>query len=319
MGRDASGRRRRRIPRLDRRAAWTRLRDAAQTFDDLGYDHLWTSDHLMASGGDRSGPYFECYSTLAALSQVTRRARLGSLVTCALYRNAGLLAKQAANVDLMSGGRLIFALGGGWDEDECSAYGYPFPPRQGGSRRSRRPLRQCCACGASRSWIWTASTYTCARPSAPLPRRAGHRSGPVHTGDVVCMPPPVSPTWPIGTSVSMNSGGSPTCWPRQVSRSEKFDTVDRSVFRLADVSGNNEALIRLLASQGRAARGGGNCVPEHFIGTPNSRRQGPGLRRRRRATHCAHVPRRGILRRVGDPVPAGGRSAGSPVTVNAEW
>jgi hypothetical protein len=108
-------------------AAWARLRDAAQAFEDLGYDHLWNSDHLMADGADRSGLYFEAYSTLAAVSQVTERARLGSLVTCALYRNAGLLAKEAANVDVMSNGRLIFALGGGWDEQGCAAYGFDFP------------------------------------------------------------------------------------------------------------------------------------------------------------------------------------------------
>lgn len=111
--------------------AWARARDAATAFDDLGYDHLWTSDHLLASGVDRSTPYFEAYTLLAGLSQVTRRAKLGALVTCALYRSAGMLAKQAAGVDALSGGRLLFALGGGWDEPECQAFGLPFPtPRE---------------------------------------------------------------------------------------------------------------------------------------------------------------------------------------------
>jgi alkanesulfonate monooxygenase SsuD/methylene tetrahydromethanopterin reductase-like flavin-dependent oxidoreductase (luciferase family) len=83
--------------------AWARLRDFSVAADDLGYDHLWTSDHLMAAGGDRTGLYFEAYTQLAALSQVTSSIRLGQIVTCAPYRNAALLAKQAANVDVFPG------------------------------------------------------------------------------------------------------------------------------------------------------------------------------------------------------------------------
>ena len=108
--------------------AWARARDAATAFDELGYDHLWTSDHLLASGTDRGTPYFEAYTLLAGLSQVTHRAKLGALVTCAFYRSAAVLAKSAAGVDALSDGRLLFALGGGWDEQECEAFGIPFPP-----------------------------------------------------------------------------------------------------------------------------------------------------------------------------------------------
>ena len=108
--------------------AWARLRDSAVTCcDRLGYDHVWISDHLMASFGDRTGQQFEAYSTLAALTQVTERARLGVIVTCALYRSVAMLAKQAAGIDVMSDGRLIFALGAGWDQGEFDAFGYPFP------------------------------------------------------------------------------------------------------------------------------------------------------------------------------------------------
>jgi alkanesulfonate monooxygenase SsuD/methylene tetrahydromethanopterin reductase-like flavin-dependent oxidoreductase (luciferase family) len=63
---------------------------------------------------------------LAALSQVTTRAELGQLVTCANYRNPGLLAKEAACVDVFSGGRLILGIGAGWYEREYQAYGYPY-------------------------------------------------------------------------------------------------------------------------------------------------------------------------------------------------
>jgi alkanesulfonate monooxygenase SsuD/methylene tetrahydromethanopterin reductase-like flavin-dependent oxidoreductase (luciferase family) len=71
---------------------------------------------------------FEAFTTLAALSQRTERIRLGQLVTCASYRNAGLLAKEAACVDVFSGGRLILGLGAGWYEREYEAYGYGFLP-----------------------------------------------------------------------------------------------------------------------------------------------------------------------------------------------
>ena len=81
----------------------------------------------MASFGGRTGQQFEAYSTLAALTQVTQRTRLGVIVTCAQYRSVAMLAKQAAGIDVMSDGRLIFALGAGWDEGEFRAYGYPFP------------------------------------------------------------------------------------------------------------------------------------------------------------------------------------------------
>jgi alkanesulfonate monooxygenase SsuD/methylene tetrahydromethanopterin reductase-like flavin-dependent oxidoreductase (luciferase family) len=75
---------------------------------------------------------FEAYTMLAALSQRTTTIGLGELVTCASYRNAGLLAKEAACIDVYSAGRLILGLGAGWFGREYEAYGYPFlaPPER---------------------------------------------------------------------------------------------------------------------------------------------------------------------------------------------
>ncbi len=70
---------------------------------------------------------FEAFTTLAALAQHTSTIKLGQLVTCAAYRNAGVLAKEAACVDVFSGGRLILGIGAGWYEREYQAYGIPFP------------------------------------------------------------------------------------------------------------------------------------------------------------------------------------------------
>ncbi|MFM8304818.1 MAG: LLM class flavin-dependent oxidoreductase, partial [Actinomycetota bacterium] len=107
--------------------AWARSVELAQAIEALGYDHLWVYDHVETVPRREPTHVFEAFTMLAALSQRTERIRLGQLVTCAAYRNAGLLAKEAAGIDVMSGGRLILGLGGGWYEREYQAYGYPYP------------------------------------------------------------------------------------------------------------------------------------------------------------------------------------------------
>jgi alkanesulfonate monooxygenase SsuD/methylene tetrahydromethanopterin reductase-like flavin-dependent oxidoreductase (luciferase family) len=86
--------------------------------------------HLIfkAEGEAPHGPW-ECWSLLAALAASTRRMEIGTLVTCAGFRNPGLLAKMAETVDEISGGRLILGLGAGWHEPEYRAFGYPFERR----------------------------------------------------------------------------------------------------------------------------------------------------------------------------------------------
>jgi F420-dependent oxidoreductase-like protein len=112
----------------DGRAAWERTVELAQRAEDLGYDHLWVYDHVETVPRREPTHVFEAFTTLAALSQQTRTVRLGQLVSCAAYRNAGLLAKEAAGIDVMSGGRLILGLGAGWYQREYEAYGWRFPP-----------------------------------------------------------------------------------------------------------------------------------------------------------------------------------------------
>src|SRR5205807_6641603 len=96
--------------------------------DRLGYDHLWVYDHLETVPRREAERVFEAWTVLGALAQTTERARLGQLVTCASYRHPPLLAKQAATLDVASGGRLILGLGAGWYEQEYKAYGYEFMP-----------------------------------------------------------------------------------------------------------------------------------------------------------------------------------------------
>jgi F420-dependent oxidoreductase-like protein len=109
-------------------AKWATTVEVAQLAETLGYDSIWVYDHFHNVPVPTHEAVFECWTTLAALSQRTERIRLGQIVGCASYRNPGLLAKVAANIDVISGGRLDWGIGAGWYEHEYRAYGYEFPP-----------------------------------------------------------------------------------------------------------------------------------------------------------------------------------------------
>jgi F420-dependent oxidoreductase-like protein len=108
--------------------AWTRSVEIASLADEIGYDHIWVYDHVETVPRREPTHVFEAFTTLAALSQCTNRVQLGQLVTCSSYRNPGLLAKEAACIDVMSRGRLILGLGAGWYDAEYASYGYDFLP-----------------------------------------------------------------------------------------------------------------------------------------------------------------------------------------------
>lgn len=102
---------------------FTRIRDVVLECERLGYHSVWLDDHLMFE----NRPVLECWATLSALSAVTTRIRLGTMVSCASFRNPALLAKIAATIDVISGGRLEFGIGAGVQKAEHRAYGFPFP------------------------------------------------------------------------------------------------------------------------------------------------------------------------------------------------
>lgn len=120
--------------------AWANTKELAHRAEQLGYDHLWVYDHVETVPRRRPTHVFEAFTTLAALAQHTTTVQLGQMVTCAAYRNAGMLAKQAACVDVFSGGRLILGLGAGWYEREYRAYGYDFPSPRARLRILRETL-----------------------------------------------------------------------------------------------------------------------------------------------------------------------------------
>ena len=114
-------------------ATFDRVAGYAELAETLGYAQLWVSDHfwldLTRYGGSpsaRSGTP-ECWTMLSALAARTSRVRLGTLVMAVGFRSPALLAKMAATLDQLSGGRLDLGLGAGWNEAEFTENGLPFP------------------------------------------------------------------------------------------------------------------------------------------------------------------------------------------------
>jgi len=112
---------------------WPGLLDAGVRSERLGYDTLWTWDHLYPIVGSPTGPIFEGWLTLTAWAQATERIRIGLMVGANTFREPALTAKMATTFDHISGGRAILGIGGAWFETEHRAYGLEFgsgPPER---------------------------------------------------------------------------------------------------------------------------------------------------------------------------------------------
>ncbi len=118
------------LPEVEREVHWPEYLAMARRAEELGYDSLWLGDHLLyrfADGSSR-GPW-EAWTMLSALAASTSRIRLGPLVAATAFHSPAMLAKMAATVDEVSGGRLVLGLGAGWNETEFRAFGFPFDHR----------------------------------------------------------------------------------------------------------------------------------------------------------------------------------------------
>lgn len=103
------------------------IKKIALECEELGFDSIWVYDHFYPLSTPFDQPVFESWTTLTALALETKVIRLGTLMTCYLFRYPSVLAKMSATLDIISGGRLEFGIGAGWFEEECLAYGILFP------------------------------------------------------------------------------------------------------------------------------------------------------------------------------------------------
>ena len=119
------------LPEVERVVRWPEQLAMARATEAVGFDTVWVGDHLLYRWpgiAEARGPW-ECWTMLAAIAAVTSRITLGPLVASTSFHAPAMLAKQAATVDEISGGRLILGLGAGWNETEYCAFGFPFDHR----------------------------------------------------------------------------------------------------------------------------------------------------------------------------------------------
>jgi probable F420-dependent oxidoreductase len=118
------------LPEVEREVRWPEYVAMAKRAEELGFDSLWVGDHLLyrSADGTARGPW-EAWTMLAAIAAATSRITIGPLVASTAFHAPAMLAKQAATVDEISGGRLVLGLGAGWNEIEFRAFGFPFGER----------------------------------------------------------------------------------------------------------------------------------------------------------------------------------------------
>jgi F420-dependent oxidoreductase-like protein len=134
---------------------WATMRELARAADAGPFESIWVYDHFHTVPLPTDEATHEAWSLMSAFAASTTRVRLGQMCTCMGYRNPAYLAKVAATIDVISGGRVEMGIGGGWYEHEWRAYGYGFPgagDRLGMLDEGVQIMRQ----------LWTAGTATLA-------------------------------------------------------------------------------------------------------------------------------------------------------------
>jgi F420-dependent oxidoreductase-like protein len=123
------------------------LAQVARTAEQAGFESIWVMDHFwqIRGFGKPEQEMLEGYSALAFMAAVTSRARLGTMVTGAVYRYPGVLAKTVTTLDVLSGGRAWLGIGAAWNEAESRGLGIPFPPIAERFERLEETLQICLA------------------------------------------------------------------------------------------------------------------------------------------------------------------------------
>jgi alkanesulfonate monooxygenase SsuD/methylene tetrahydromethanopterin reductase-like flavin-dependent oxidoreductase (luciferase family) len=115
------------LPEVEREVRWQEVAAIARAAEESGFDSIWVGDHLLYRGGGKPdrGPW-DAWTQLAALAVLTSRVRLGPLVAATAFHPPGVIARMAASIDEVSGGRFTLGVGAGWNEPEFRAFGFPF-------------------------------------------------------------------------------------------------------------------------------------------------------------------------------------------------
>jgi probable F420-dependent oxidoreductase len=118
------------LPEVERDVRWPEYLRMARAAEAGGFDSIWLGDHLLYRGdGRQERAPWEAWTMLAALAAATERVKLGPLVACTAFHPPGLIAKMAATIDEISGGRFVLGLGAGWNREEFAAFGLPYDHR----------------------------------------------------------------------------------------------------------------------------------------------------------------------------------------------
>jgi alkanesulfonate monooxygenase SsuD/methylene tetrahydromethanopterin reductase-like flavin-dependent oxidoreductase (luciferase family) len=157
------------LPEVEREVRWPELRAIARTAEQAGFDSIWLGDHLLYryASGETRGPW-EAWTSLAGLAEATERIALGPLVAASAFHAPFMLAKLVATVDEISGGRLVFGIGAGWNPVEFAALGAPFDHRISRFEESFTIVRTLLRDGS----IDFAGEFFTAREAELLPRTA---------------------------------------------------------------------------------------------------------------------------------------------------
>jgi alkanesulfonate monooxygenase SsuD/methylene tetrahydromethanopterin reductase-like flavin-dependent oxidoreductase (luciferase family) len=167
------------LPEVERDVRWPELRAIARTAEQAGFDSIWIGDHLLYRypSGEARGPW-EAWTTLAGLAEATDHVALGPLVAATAFHAPFMLAKLAATVDEISGGRLVLGIGAGWNPTEFAALGAPFDHRIGRFEEAFTIVRTLLADGA----IDFDGEFFSARDAELLPRSARPGGPPILIG-----------------------------------------------------------------------------------------------------------------------------------------
>ncbi len=118
------------LPEVEREVRWPEYAAMATAAEEAGFDSIWVGDHMLYRGDElpERGPW-DAWAVLAALAAITTKVQLGPLVACTGFHPPGVIARMAAAIDEISGGRFVLGLGAGWNRGEFAAFGIPYDHR----------------------------------------------------------------------------------------------------------------------------------------------------------------------------------------------